>query len=132
MPQFFQHKHGWRFQKRPGVDMFMSQIGYPHFELVIYTKENAMTFNPIVDGLDPSGQFIMYRLFRDATRYLNGQHTKDLSAMNRDLKKVILVDWNSDSVVLNSDNALLLKKWEGDNSDKSLIGLAQLLQGKEP
>ena len=31
---------------------------------------------------------IMYRLFRDATRYVNGQHTKDLGALNRDLQKV--------------------------------------------
>ena len=44
--------------------MFMSQIGYPNFELVVYTTENAMTFYPIVDGLDPNNQFIMYRLFR--------------------------------------------------------------------
>ncbi len=53
---FIQHKHGWRFQKRPGVDMFLSQVGFPHFELVIYTTENAMTFHPIVDGLDPGTQ----------------------------------------------------------------------------
>ena len=30
----------------------------------------------------------MYRLFRDATRYVDGHHTKDLFALNRDLKKV--------------------------------------------
>lgn len=122
------HKHGWRFQKRPGVDMFLSQVGYPHFEVVIYSTENAMTFYPIVDGLDPGSQWIMYRLFRDATRYVNGHHVKDLKAMNRDLKKVIVVDWNGESVSLNSENALLLKKWEGDNADRALIGLAQLLQ----
>lgn len=51
-----QHKHGWRFQKRPGLDMFLSQIGYPNFELVIYTTENAMTFYPIVDRLDPDNR----------------------------------------------------------------------------
>ena len=30
---------------------------------------------PIIDGLDPNGH-IMYRLFRDATRYVNGSHVK--------------------------------------------------------
>lgn len=68
--------------------MFLSQVGYPNFELVVYTVENAMTFFPIVDGLDPDNRYIMYRLFRDATRYVNGQHTKDLGALNRDPKKV--------------------------------------------
>ena len=88
--------------------MFLSQVGYPNFEIVIYTTENAMTFFPIVDGLDPDNRFlvisirmqdrhykniifdryIMYRLFRDATRYINGHHTKDVSALNRDPKRV--------------------------------------------
>ena len=110
--------------------MLLSEIGYPHFELVVYTVENAMTFYPIVDGLDPNQQYIMYRLFRDATRYVNGQHTKDLSALNRDPRKVILVDWNEKAVALNRENTLLMKKWEGDNSDRTLIGLTQFLQGK--
>ena len=33
--------------------MYDLQLGYPEFELVVYTTENAMTFYPIVDGLDP-------------------------------------------------------------------------------
>lgn len=40
---------------------------------------------------------------------------------------MILIDWNKDSVALAMENTLLLKKWEGDTSDTSLIGLAQLL-----
>ena len=43
--------------------------------------------------------------------------------------KVIVIDWNANSVALNRQNALLLPKWEGDNTDRHLIGLAQLLQG---
>ena len=31
--------------------------------------------SPVVDGLDPNGM-IMYRLFRDATRYTDGVHVK--------------------------------------------------------
>ena len=36
----------------------------------------------------------MYRLFRDATRYVDGHHTKDLFALNRDLKKVMITQVN--------------------------------------
>lgn len=121
------HKHGWRFQKRPGLDMFLSQTGYPNFELVVWTVENGMTFFPILMNMDPEQRSIMYRLFRDATKYQNGVHIKELSNLNRDLKRVIVVDWNKDHVQHNPDNALILKKWEGDNSDRTLIGLAQLL-----
>jgi len=121
------HKHGWRFQKRPGLDIFLSQIGYPNFEVVIWTVENSMTFFPIINGMDPNNQHIMYRLFRDATRFKKGTHTKDLYSLNRDLKKVIVVDWNKDSTQDNPENALTMKKWTGDNTDRSLIGLAQFL-----
>ena len=64
----FQHKYGWRFQKRPGVDMLLTQIGYPNFELVLFTTENAGSVFTVIDGLDPNNMYIMYRLFRDATR----------------------------------------------------------------
>ncbi len=96
--------------------------------MVVYTAENVMTFYPIVDGLDPQSQFIMYRLFRDATRYIDGRHMKDLGALNRDLRKVILVDWSKESAI-QKENVLQLKKWEGDNADKTLVGLTQLLLG---
>lgn len=122
------HKYGWRFQKRPGVDMLMHQLGYPNFELVVYTIENGMTFFNIIDGLDPENQCINYRLFRDATRFVNGHPTKDVNSLNRDPKRVIFIDWNKDSVGLAMNNALILPKWEGDNDDTSLIGLSQLLQ----
>jgi len=122
------HKHGWRFQKRPGLDIFLSQIGYPNFEVVIWTVENAMTFYPIINQMDPNNMFIMHRLFRDATWFKNGTHRKDLHSLNRDLKNVIVIDWNADTLAETPDNALILPKWTGDNSDRTLISLAQFLQ----
>jgi len=77
--------------------------------------------------MDPDQKYVMYKLFRDATKYENGIHIKELSNLNRDLKKVIVIDWNKEHIQHNPDNALILKKWQGDNSDRSLIGLAQLL-----
>jgi len=122
------HKHGWRFQKRPGLDIFLAQVGYPEFELVIWTVENGMTFFPIINGMDPNNQYIMYRLFRDATRFKNGTHIKDLHSLNRDLKKVIVIDWNKNTTQDNPDNAFTMPKWSGDMGDRSLFGLAQFLK----
>jgi import inner membrane translocase subunit TIM50 len=53
----------------------LRQVGYPNYEIVIYTKENGMTVHPIVDGLDPE-QKIMYRLYRDATNFKGNKHRK--------------------------------------------------------
>lgn len=30
---------------------------------------------PLIDSIDPQG-FVMYRLFRDATHYMDGHHVK--------------------------------------------------------
>ncbi|XP_041468823.1 mitochondrial import inner membrane translocase subunit TIM50-like [Lytechinus variegatus] len=121
------YANGWRFKKRPGVEYFLQQAGPPLFEIVIYTSEQGFTAFPILDSLDPKG-CIMYRLFRDATKYVNGHHVKDLSSLNRDLSKVIIVDCNAKSYQLQPKNALGLKKWEGNDDDRTLFELAAFLR----
>ncbi|KAM7289717.1 putative mitochondrial import inner membrane translocase subunit TIM50 [Ixodes scapularis] len=122
-----QYQTGWRFKKRPGVNLFLQQVGPPLFEVVVYTSEQGFTAYPILDSLDPQG-FIMYRLFRDATRYTKGHHVKDLSCLNRDLSKVILVDWSEEACSLQPRNALRLRKWDGGDEDRTLLDLAQFLR----
>jgi len=117
---------GWRFKKRPALDKFVQDVGYPHFEVVIYTSEQATIAHPLLDNIDPEWRF-MHRLFRDATKYMNRAHVKDLSKLNRDLSKVILVDWDNRAFQLNPENALRVPKWDGSDDDRGLIGLASLL-----
>lgn len=121
------YQTGWRFKKRPGVNHFLQQVGPPLFEVVIYTSEQGFTAYPILDTLDPQG-YIMYRLFRDATRYTDGHHVKDLSCLNRDLSRVIMVDWSAEACSLQPRNALRLPKWDGSDDDRTLIELAQFLR----
>lgn len=65
---------GWRFKKRPGIDSLLQQLA-PLYEIVVFTSETGMTAFPLIDSIDPHG-FISYRLFRDATRYMDGHHVK--------------------------------------------------------
>ncbi|XP_015601101.1 mitochondrial import inner membrane translocase subunit TIM50-C [Cephus cinctus] len=118
---------GWRFKKRPGVDYFLDAVAPPQFEIVVYTSEQGMTVFPILDALDPQG-YIMYRLVRDATRFVDGHHVKDLSALNRDLSKVIVVDWNSKSVQFHPENTLKIPRWTGNDDDTTLYDLAAFLR----
>ena len=118
---------GWRFKKRPGVELFLQQVTMPLFEVVIYTHEQGLTAFPIVDALDPNG-FVTYRLFRESTRYVNGEHIKDLDCLNRDLSKVILVDCTLGNGQRNTRNAIVLPKWTGEDSDRTLFDLAAFLR----
>ncbi|CAD5225027.1 unnamed protein product [Bursaphelenchus okinawaensis] len=121
------YKTGYRFKKRPALDYFLDVVGYPNFELVIYTSEPPMSAFSVVDSFDPK-QRIMYRLFRDCTKYQDGHHIKDLNRLNRDLSKVIFIDFDAQSAKLNPENVLRVPKWEGDMDDTALVDLAELLK----
>ncbi|XP_043536954.1 mitochondrial import inner membrane translocase subunit TIM50 isoform X1 [Chiloscyllium plagiosum] len=117
---------GWRFKKRPGIDYLFQQLA-PLYEIVIFTTETGMTAYPLIDSVDPHG-FIMYRLFRDATRYMEGHHVKDVSCLNRDPSKVIIVDCKKEAFSLQPFNGIALKKWDGNSDDRTLYELAAFLK----
>uniref|UniRef100_A0A3Q3B805 Mitochondrial import inner membrane translocase subunit TIM50 n=1 Tax=Kryptolebias marmoratus TaxID=37003 RepID=A0A3Q3B805_KRYMA len=117
---------GWRFKKRPGIDYLFQQLA-PLYEIVIFTAETGMTAYPLIDSIDPQG-FIMYRLFRDATRYMEGHHVKDVSCLNRDTSKVIVVDCKREAFQLQPFNGMALKKWDGNSDDRTLYDLANFLK----
>ncbi|XP_054855877.1 mitochondrial import inner membrane translocase subunit TIM50 [Eublepharis macularius] len=117
---------GWRFKKRPGIDNLFQQLA-PLYEIVIFTSETGMTAFPLIDSVDPHG-FISYRLFRDATRYMEGHHVKDISCLNRDPAKVVVVDCKKEAFSLQPFNGMALKKWDGNSDDRTLFDLAAFLK----
>ncbi|KXN86028.1 Mitochondrial import inner membrane translocase subunit TIM50 [Leucoagaricus sp. SymC.cos] len=120
-------QHGWRTAKRPGVDYFLAYISQ-FYEVVIFTSQNYYTAIPILDKLDKYNFFIAHRLFREATRSINGTIVKDLSYLNRDLSKVVALDTESMHYLTHPENAIILPKWEGDPSDKSLVAMIPFLE----
>uniref|UniRef100_A0A8C3T2B0 Mitochondrial import inner membrane translocase subunit TIM50 n=1 Tax=Chelydra serpentina TaxID=8475 RepID=A0A8C3T2B0_CHESE len=117
---------GWRFKKRPGIDSLFQQLA-PLYEIVIFTSETGMTAFPLIDSVDPHG-FISYRLFRDATHYMDGHHVKDISCLNRDPAKVVVVDCKKEAFRLQPFNGMALKKWDGSSEDRTLFDLAAFLK----
>jgi hypothetical protein len=106
---------------------------------------------PIIEKLDPYNFFIIYKLFREATRSVNGKIVKvsitlpvyslsqlcvfvetlpsqDLSYLNRDLSKVILLDTHPDHVSSHPENAIVIPKWTGAPGDKGLIAMIPFLE----
>jgi import inner membrane translocase subunit TIM50 len=65
---------GWRIAKRPGLDFFLMYLAR-HYELCIFTSIPAMMAEPITKKLDPY-HFAPWVLFREATRYDNGDYIK--------------------------------------------------------
>ncbi|KAH7122144.1 HAD-like domain-containing protein [Dactylonectria estremocensis] len=118
--------HGWRVAKRPGVDYFIRYLSQ-YYELVLFTTVPFGTAEPLVRKLDPF-RFIMWPLYREATKFQDGEIVKDLSYLNRDLSKVIIIDTNAMHVRNQPENSIILNPWKGDRDDKDLVGLIPFLE----
>ena len=53
---------------------------------------------------------------------------QDLSYLNRDLSKVIIIDTKAKHVRNQPDNAIVLPPWKGDRTDKGLVNLIPFLE----
>jgi mitochondrial import inner membrane translocase subunit TIM50 len=78
--------------------------------------------------MDRYNFFISHRLFREGTRHLNGKIVKDISYLNRDPSKVIVLDTVPEHVCLQPENAIILPKWKGDPKDKGLVAMIPFLE----
>lgn len=67
-------EHGWRVAKRPGMDYFIRYLSQ-YYELVLFTTAPFGMAEPLVRKLDPF-RFIMWPLYREATKYEDGEIVK--------------------------------------------------------
>lgn len=84
--------------------------------------------DPVMSQLDPHG-LAMHRLHRDATRFVNGHHVKDLSRLNRNVKKIVLVDDDAHAAMLQPRNLIRVRPYSDarDKSDTQLLELIPFL-----
>jgi mitochondrial import inner membrane translocase subunit TIM50 len=81
-----------------------------YYEIVLYSPSIDGVAEPVVTSLDKDG-CIMHRLYRDATYYINGVHVKDLNRLNRNVKRMIVLDDDPLEVQLNPENLIRVKPY---------------------
>jgi import inner membrane translocase subunit TIM50 len=120
-------KYGWRYAKRPGVDKFLATLAQ-YYEIVIFTPSPEGLAIPVLDSLDSKG-FAMHRLHREATHYHNGVHCKDLSWLNRPLRKIVALDDDPDALQFQPENLIRVKPYDdpNDRDDNTLERITPLL-----
>jgi len=120
-------KYGWRYSKRPGVDKFLLDMAQ-YYEIVLYSASMDAVAEPVVNSLDKQG-CIMHRLYRDATYYHNGVHVKDLSRLNRNINRMIVIDDDISEVQFNPENVVRVKPYTdpNDRSDNTLARITPFL-----
>ncbi|KAF2716144.1 hypothetical protein K431DRAFT_289658 [Polychaeton citri CBS 116435] len=122
-------ENGYRIAKRPGIDYFIRYL-VQYYELVLFTSAPSVMADPVYRKMDPY-HLIQWPLYREATKYEKGNYVKDLSYLNRDLKKTIIIDTSDKHVSNQPENAIVLPKWKGDPKDphtKDLVSLIPFLE----
>ena len=53
---------------------------------------------------------------------------QDLSYLNRDLSKVILLDTDPEHCITHPENSIVIPKWKGTPGDKGLVAMIPFLE----
>lgn len=118
---------GWRVAKRPGAEAFLAYL-CNFYEIVVFSSKLNMYVDPIVSQLDPNG-YISHRLFRSETKFDKGTFVKDLSVLNRDLSRVIVIDHDmKNTLKYHPENGIEVPRWNGDPNDTTLLDLVPFLE----
>lgn len=99
-----------------------------HYEIVIYTASLNKYADPLLDLLD-THKVIRTRLFRESCVFYEGNYVKDLSLLNRDLSKTIIIDNSPASYMFHPENAIDCFSWIDDRSDRELDQIGDFLAG---
>ena len=95
---------------------------------MVFTASHSCYANVVIDYLDPSGQYIQHRLYREHCLPTSGMNVKDLRIINRDMRSMVLVDNAAYSYVYQLDNAIPIIPYYSGKQDYELKALEKYLK----
>lgn len=110
---------------RPGAEKFLSVLGNL-YEIVIFTASCQAYADKVIDFID-KGKVVRHRLYRESCTEYGGCFVKDLSRLNRNIEKCIIVDNNSVAYMLQPHNAIAVSNWFDDPTDNELFVIMEFL-----
>lgn len=112
---------------RPFAQTFL-QLASELFEVVVFTASLSNYADRVLDLLDPTGDLIQHRLYRENCLLSEGYYVKDLRVLSdRKLRDMILVDNSVFSAVYQLENWVEVVSWHSDQGDTELLTLSRWL-----
>lgn len=101
-----------------------------YYEIIVFTASHSCYANVVLDYLDPKGQYIHHRLFRDnCIQTEEGIYIKDLRVLaNRNLNDVVLVDNAAYSFGYQVENGIPIIPFYNNYEDEELKHLIPYLK----
>ncbi|KAK5660068.1 hypothetical protein OQA88_13537 [Cercophora sp. LCS_1] len=123
-----QHPILYYVHKRPHCDEFLRRIS-KWYNLVVFTASVQEYADPVIDWLEADRKFFSARYYRQHCTFRHGAFIKDLSSVEPDLSKVMILDNSPLSYMFHQDNAIPIQGWISDPTDNDLMYLIPLLEG---
>ncbi|KAG4306117.1 hypothetical protein PORY_000105 [Pneumocystis oryctolagi] len=114
--------------KRPHCDSFLRKVS-KWYNVVIFTASVQEYADPVIDWLEQDRKLFKARFYRQHCTFRNGAYIKDLSIVQPDLSKAIIIDNSPVSYSMHENNAIPIQGWINDPSDKNLLHLIPFLHG---
>lgn len=86
-----QHPILYYVHKRPHCDEFLKKV-CRWYKLVIFTASVQEYADPVIDWLEQERKYFAGRYYRQHCTFRNGAYIKDLSSIEPDLSKVVILD----------------------------------------
>lgn len=86
-----QHPILYYVHKRPHCDEFLRKV-CNWYELVVFTASVQEYADPVIDWLEQERKYFARRYYRQHCTFRNGAYIKDLSSVEPDLSKVMIID----------------------------------------
>ncbi|KAK2760873.1 Nuclear envelope morphology protein 1 [Arachnomyces sp. PD_36] len=122
-----QHPILYYVHKRPHCDDFLRKV-CKWYKLVVFTASVQEYAEPVIDWLERERKYFQGRYFRQHCTLRNGAYIKDLSSVEPDLSKVMILDNSPMSYIFHEDNAIPIEGWINDPTDNDLLHLIPMLE----
>ncbi|KAF3405382.1 Nuclear envelope morphology protein 1 [Talaromyces pinophilus] len=122
-----QHPILYYVHKRPHCDEFLRKV-CKWYKLVVFTASVQEYADPVIDWLEQERKFFQARYYRQHCTLRNDAFIKDLSSVEPDLSKVMILDNSPTSYIFHEDNAIPIKGWISDPTDNGLLNLIPMLE----
>jgi len=114
---------------RPHLAGFLQRISQ-HFEVIVFTASQKVYANELLNRIDPQGQYIRHRMYRESCLPVEGNYLKDLNVLTgptRSLEQMVLVDNSPHAFGYQIDNGIPIESWFDDRNDTELLKLEAFL-----
>ncbi|KAI4142173.1 MAG: hypothetical protein LQ340_007422 [Diploschistes diacapsis] len=122
-----QHPILYYVHKRPHCDDFLKKIS-KWYNLVVFTASVQEYADPVIDWLEQERQYFSARYYRQHCTFRNGAYIKDLSSVEPDLSRVMILDNSPLSYIFHEDNAIPIEGWINDPTDNDLLHILPMLE----